>query len=182
MKAMFLLFALMLAACSEKQINTQRAEQAKSSPAQESKNVAELKPGEASGTIMGGGETVQVRYAYAHWVKDAFNADEKMIELLLSEREIPKEQLAFIFADNRVRPTYEWLGGELRGMKFRLKKDGYTYGFGPIHLAISEGGGDGLDEFKLEGDRVSGADQESGLGFENDRWSYSISFVASLGK
>jgi hypothetical protein len=49
-------------------------------------------------------------------------------------------------------------------------------------MAFSVGGNDDFDEFKLEGDRVSGADEEQNLGIDNDRWSYSIRFVASLTK
>jgi hypothetical protein len=184
MKAVFLLFALMLITCYVKQIDAQRKQPIPFSPEEQGKNVAELKPGEASGTIKGGGETVRVQYAYARWVKDEFNANEKMIELLLTEKAIPKEKLAFVFADtlSKVRPSYAWLGGALRGIRFQLKKDGYTYHTSPTHLDKSFGGGNGLDEFKLEGDLVSGADEDRDHGIDDDRWGYSISFVATVSK
>ena len=184
MKAILFLFSLMLFSCSEDQPNAPETGQAKTSLAENRKNFAELRQGDASGTIKSGGETVQVRYAYARWVKDEFDPNENMIELLLTERAIPKEKLAFVFQDTqyKVAASYPWLPGVLRGMRFRIKKDGFQYGFGPTHLAFSLGGGNGFDEFKLEGDRVSGADEERNLGIDADRWSFSVSFVASLRK
>lgn len=52
MKAGALLFALMIFACSVKQINAQRRQPVPISPEEQGKKVTELKLGEASGTIM----------------------------------------------------------------------------------------------------------------------------------
>jgi hypothetical protein len=185
MQARLLVLALMLTIPLVNHSQTQRRTPLTFTPEETSKKVTELKPGEASGTIKARGATVRLRYAYARWVKDTFNPNEQMISLWLTEKAIPKTKLAVVFAEpsSKSNLSYDWLGGALRGIRFALKKkDGFTYQAFPLHFDMSAGGGNGLDEFKLEEDRLSGADEERNHGIDDDRWGYSVSFVATISK
>lgn len=185
MEPLSLLFTLLLFVCPVEPINAQQKEPLTISPEEKCKKIAELKLGEASGTIKGRGETFQIRYAYARWVKHSLNANEKMIDLLLTERPIPTDKLASVFAYGLytpLHPNYEWLGGALRGIRFHLQTDGHTVYCGQTHSNVSVGGGNGLDEVKLAGDQVSGTAQEKHFGLYNVPWSYSLSFVAAISK
>src|SRR5262245_29202166 len=104
--------ALILVSCSLQENAVLSTSQVATISSTQTKNFAELKLGEAKGTITGEGQTVQVRYAYARWVKDEFDPKERMIELLVTERAIPKQSLAFVFQDTayKVRPSYSWAG------------------------------------------------------------------------
>lgn len=179
-----LLCTLMLFVCSVRQSNAQRKQPIPFSTEEQGKKVAELKLGEASGTIKAGSETVGVRYAYAGWVRDEDNAKEQMIELLLTDQAIPKAKLALAFAGNlSYQPNNkELLGRPLRGIRFHIKKDGSVYQKGLVHLALSVSGMLELYQFRLEGDQVSGADEERNHGIDDDRWGYSVSFIASVSK
>jgi hypothetical protein len=184
MKALYLLLTILLFTCPVKQIQAQQKPPITISPEEKSKKIVELKLGEASGVFKAKGETVQLRYAYARWVKHVFTENEKMVDLLLTEKAIPKEKLASVFAHSvyGVYPSYEWLGGSLRGMRFQIQKDGHTVLYGATHVDLSVGGGNGLDELKLVGDRISGTAQEKHFGIDRTPWSYSLSFVASISK
>jgi hypothetical protein len=181
--ARVMLYTLMLTVGFVSLTQAQRRQPISIGSEETSKNLSALKLGEASGTIKGVGGTVRVRYAYARWVKDARNANEKMIELVLTEKAIPKAKLAFVFAGNlSYYPLYQELDEKPRGIRFYLKKDGSMYQKELLHVATAESGMLELKEFKLAGDQLSGADEERNSGIDGERWGYSISFVVSVSK
>jgi len=140
-----------------------------SQPAKESASgPTALREGEASGTIIEDGQTVQIKYAYAGRGEQF---GEEAIVLLLTDKPIPPEALTKGMAD----PS-ELFSDGIRGLEYKVGK-GFWVMFHPSHFQTS--GINTLKDYSVAGGVVKGRDEDA-TDFSGKEYKRSVSFIARL--
>jgi len=166
---------LAFTACTTKQApsNSNQPAQpaAASQPSQQSsatKSVDSLKEGEASGSIVDEGVTVNLKYAYAGY-GESFG--EEAVVILLSESPISAEALGKFFEDK-----YGFFPRDNKGLEYKVGK-GFWVMYHPSGFQTS--GINTLKDYSVENDVVKGRDEDK-TDFSGKEYKRSVSFVARL--
>ena len=127
-----------------------------------------LREGEANGTIIEDGQTVQIKYAYAGRGEQF---GQEAIVLLLTDKPIPPEALTKGMAD----PS-ELFSDGIRGLEYKVGK-GFWVMFHPSHFQTS--GVNTLKDYSVADGVVKGRDEDA-TDFSGKEYRRSVSFVARL--
>lgn len=165
---------LTLTACSTQQTtsNTNSSKPSQSNPPgqasqQAVKTPGDLKEGEASGTMVDGGETATLKHAYAgHGVQFG----EEAVILLLTDTPLSTEALAKAFEE------YGQFPSGVRGLEYKVGK-GFWVMYHPG--AFQTSGINTLKDYSVENGIVKGRDEDS-TDFDGKVYKRSVSFVARL--
>jgi hypothetical protein len=180
-KILIVVLLLVFNACSTKQttsnnnsISTTNPSSAPSStnpaaPAaqQAAKVPGDLKEGEASGSIVNGGETVALKYAYGG---HAEMFDEEAVAVLVTDTPLSPEALTKAFE------KYGHLPEGVRGLEYKVGK-GFWVRYNPGGFQIS--GSNSLKDYSVENGIVKGRDEDT-TDFDGKVYKRSVSFVARL--
>ena len=128
------------------------------------KPISELKEGEASGTIVDEGQTINLKYAYAGHGK---MFDEDAVVILLTEAAI---------APNDLAKAFETFPSATRGLHYNIGK-GFWVKYNPSGFQTS--GINTLKGYSVENGVVRGRDEDS-TNFSGKDYKRSVSFVARL--
>jgi len=139
-----------------------------SQPASAAKPVDALKEGEASGSIVDEGVTINLKYAYAGY-GEMF--DEEAVVFLLSESPISPDVLAKFFADK-----YSFFPNDNKGLEYKVGK-GFWVMYHPGGFQTS--GINTLKDYSVENGILKGRDEDSTT-FDGKEYKRSVSFVARL--
>jgi hypothetical protein len=166
---------LVLTSCSVKQTTSNSnqpsplaAAHQPSQPSPAAKPPGALQEGEASGTIVDGGQTITLKYAYAGHGK-VF--DEDGIIFLLTEAPVAPEALA-----NAFEKEYGLFPDGSRGLEYKIGK-GFWVMYHPSGFQTS--GINTLKDYSVENGVVRGRDEDSDT-FDGKEYKRSVSFVARV--
>jgi hypothetical protein len=166
---------IVLTACSTKQTDsnnnssskpTQSNQQNAPSP-QAAKSPADLKDGEATGTIIDEGETVNLKFAYAGHCKQF---DEDAVSVLVTDVPVSPDALAKAFEEYGMFPS------GVRGLQYKVGK-GFWVMYHPSGFQTS--GINTLKDYSVENGMVKGRDDDS-TDFNGKVYKRSVSFIARL--
>ncbi len=127
--------------------------------------------GQATGSYTAGGDTVELKYAYAGRGK-RFN--EESIIVLVTDLPIPPEAVA-----EEIESQTMLLDKKIRGLEYVFSKDGYWVRFHPGQYQESKSGT--TKEYSVENDVVKGTDEDAG-DLTNGKYKRSVKFVATISK
>ena len=179
--AFFITVTITSISCSQRSIaptsNTNQSAQTevKQSPNPETARAptqsGDLQPGQASGTYTAKGEVVELKYAYAGRAQ-RFGSDSLVI--LLTENPIPPEAIA-----EEIESTTLLEGEKLRGLEYAIDENGMWVRYHPSQY--QESSSNKIKNYKVENDRVSGADENDGS-LSDGKYARSVKFVAAIVK
>ena len=147
---------------------TQQQSKKEASPP-ESKSSAPA--GQATGSYTAGGETVELKYAYAGRGQ-RFN--EESIIVLVTDLPIPPDAVA-----EEMKSQTMLLDKKIRGLEYVFSKDGYWVRYHPGQYQESKSGT--IKEYSVENDVVKGNDEDAG-DFTNGKYKRSVKFMAPISK
>lgn len=132
----------------------------------------DLQPGQASGTYITKGETVEVKYAYAGRA-ERFGSESLVI--LLTDKPIPPEALA-----EEIKSAALLEGETIRGLEYVMMDENSMWvRYHPGQY--QESSSNKLKEYKVENDLVRGIDDNDG-DLSNGKYARSVKFVATIAK
>ncbi|MDX6306018.1 MAG: hypothetical protein QOI77_2987 [Blastocatellia bacterium] len=147
---------------------TQQQSKNEASPPQ---NKSAASAGQATGSYTAGGETVELKYAYAGRGK-RFN--EESVIVLVTDLPIPPEAVS-----EEIESQTMLLDKKIRGLEYVFSKDGYWVRYHPGQYQESKSGT--IKEYSVENDVVKGNDEDAG-DFTNGKYKRSVKFVATISK
>jgi len=147
---------------------TQQQSKKEASPPESKSSVP---AGQATGSYTAGGETVELKYAYAGRGQ-RFN--EESIIVLVTDLPIPPDAVA-----EEIKSQTLLLDKKIRGLEYVFSKDGYWVRYHPGQYQESKSGT--IKEYSVENDVVKGNDEDAG-DFTNGKYKRSVKFVATISK
>ena len=145
-----------------------------------------LKPGEAKGTLTAGGQSVELKFAYAHRTKGHDDQTRQEVEVLLTNKPISEESLlkgddyydALFFAGDTVGVCLRVsLEGKVvyLSLKMRIVRPSQEISLTPQSQLLARG------SVKMDAGSIEGKSEqhdESG----KEKWSYEVAFRALITK
>lgn len=145
-----------------------------------------LKPGEAKGTLTAGGQSVELKFAYAHMTKGHDDLTKQEIEVLLTNQPIPKESLlkgddfrdALFFAQDNVglclRVSREGKVVYL-SLKMRIVRQSQQISLNQQSQVLAVG------VVKIDAGSIEGKSEQQAES-SGEKWSYEVAFRAPIMK
>ena len=143
-----------------------------------------LKLGEARGTLTAGGQSIELKFAYARATKGLVDESKQEVEVLLTEKPVPEEILMTSddFLDTLSRSR------DLMGVGLRASTEGKIVYIAPrmrfvkqsqeislvTNLQTSEGG-----LVKIDANSIEGKSEKQSWS-SGEKWSYSVAFRATI--
>jgi hypothetical protein len=138
--------------------------------------------GEASGTLVAGGKTVSLKYAYAtpvrrvQWSK---GEEVQVYYVAITDRPIPAESLIDI-KTFRINVGDMLILNQIHGLEYEIHRYGYWAMFHPGGWTITMA--DPLKEFSIENNIIKGRDEGESNSSSGRVYRRSVRFVAPLPK